>query len=625
MLTALIGLILFVLGAQKAIRMRGRIKPDASISDVQVLRATLQNALLSWGFLVLGLFLIATRSFLIVGPYEVAHLNRVYLGDSMKPGQIVALSGQKGPQADVLPPGFHFIPLVRVLNDVEFLPVIEIPEGSYGKLVARDGIPLRDGQFLADEWPEAKLMDMLDANYFLTEGAGQKGPQLTVLRPGRYRINHYLFEVNRAKALDVDTGHVAVIRSNVETGLRENATLKRMEISETTRVVPAVLGEDADGHPVVITPEKTIPDVEIALREAPIDSCPDVIRTSGGETGKTVAAPVVPRGCIGVWDEPLPPGRYYLNDDAYVATIIPTRLQTWPYKGGYMERKINLEVTDEGKIKQTIHEPKEPLPVPKDAADQAIMVRVEGWTVPVEVRVVAQVHPQDAPFVVASVGDLQRIEDSIITPTIRDILRTIAGDKDRRVLDFIEKRDEIIAEVERVVAIEAKKAGVTIQEARLGEPAIPPELLVARLREQLAMQLENTYIQERKAQLERVAKEQARATADQQDVLVKADIDRQAAEFRKEQLRLEGEGERLKLEEIAKGQREQVRVLGEDRTTQLQMLEKVLNAALQVPEIIKTPMVNVNGSGLEGSAAVLGSLLGESTLSRMVNNSNQKP
>ena len=83
--------------------------------------------------------------------------------------------------------------------------------------------------------------------------------------------------------------------------------------------------------------------------------------------------------------------------------------------------------------------------------------------------------------------------------------------------------------------------------------AIPPELLVATLREQLATQLKETYEKEREAQRERIKVERERATADQQETLVRAEIEKAAAEHRKEQLRLLGEGEKLKLLEIAKG------------------------------------------------------------------------
>jgi len=81
---------------------------------------------------------------------------------------------------------------------------------------------------------------------------------------------------------------------------------------------------------------------------------------------------------------------------------------------------------------------------------------------------------------------------------------------------------------------------VAIKEVRFGDPAIPPELLVARQRQQLADQLEATYKREQVAQESRVAVEKGRATADQQVELVRAQIAVQVAELEKQQLRLKG-------------------------------------------------------------------------------------
>lgn len=502
--------------------------------------------------LLIGLFGLISRSFVIVDSDEIGHLKRIYLADDLPAGQIIATNGEKGPQSEIIGPGFHLIFLVKILYDVEYYPVIEIPEGQYGLLVAKDGVPLRDNQFIADEWPQGQYKNMLDATYFLSQGRGQKGPQLDVLRPGKYRINYYLFDVKRFNSLDVPTGHVAVIRSNVQ-------TVKNCEKVEFE-----------------------------------------------AQTDGRVATPIVDKGCIGVWKEPLPPGRYYFNEKAYVPTIIQTRLQTWSYKGGYTSRRIDLTVDDNGTIKQK--ETSEPLAVPANAADRAILVRVEGWTVPIEMRVIIQVHPKDAPVVVATVGDLKRVEDNVITPAIRDILRTIGGEEKRKVLDFISKRDEITQLVEDAIAKEGYKSGVSIQEVRMGEPAIPPELMVATLREQLATQLKETYIKEKAAQKQRIAVERERATANQQAELVKAEIAKQAASFKKGQLQLEGEGEKLKLMEIARGQKAQADVLGKDRAMQLQALEKALDAATKNPQIVKVPTVQVQGSqgGFEGAAAILG-------------------
>jgi len=503
--------------------------------------------------LLVGLFGLASRSFVIVDANQVGHLKRIYLAADLPPGKIIAAHGEKGPQAEILGPGFHFIPLVKILYDVEYAPVVTIPEGSYGILKAEDGLPLRPDQFIADAWPKDKIQKMLDARYFLTEGKGQKGPQLDVLPPGKYRLNHYLFQVQIAKALDVPTGHVAVIRSKVQT---------RTDCSHPHNIV--------------------------------------------GGTDQKVSALIVPDGCIGVSEIPKPPGAYYLNKLAYEAEIIPTRVQTWTYKGGYNKRQIDLRLDEDGKIHQ--NETSENVPVPKNAAAAAINVRVEGWNVPVELRVIVQVQPAKAPIVVASVGNLANVEDKIITPAIRDILRTIGGHPDRKVLDFMNKRDDIVKLVETALEPEGEKVGITIKEVRLGEPYIPPELLVAAQRENLANQLRLTYVKEQEAQKQRISVERERATADQQSTLVASEIAKQAAAFKKSQLQLEGEGQKLKLMEIAKGQQAQAEVLGKERAMQLQALEKALDAAVKNPAIVKIPTVLVNGSGggYEGAAAVLG-------------------
>ena len=510
----------------------------------------------AWVPWAIALFIIGSTSFVTVDQDKIGHLKRIYFAADMPPGQIIAFDGQKGPQASILGPGFHLIPLVNVLYEFDEFPVIQIPQGSYGFLTARDGVPLDAGQFIAAGWSEEEFSNMLDANYFLDNG-GQKGPQLNVLKPGTYRINRYLFDVALQPALNVKAGQVAVVKSNV-----------------TER-----------------------------------DDCPTSEQTShsgDATSGQALSVPLVPRGCVGMWRESLLPGRYYLNREAFTPTIIPTRARTWVYIGGYEKRRIDLTVSDDGKIHQEAKSKN--IPKPENAADQSIIVTVEGWRIPLDVRVVVQVDPADAPRVVASVGGLQEVEDRIVTPALRSIVRNVGGAPGRRALDLINKRDELESLVEAAIFPEGHKAGVAIKEVRFGDPAIPPELLVARQRQQLADQLEATYERERVAQQTRIAVEKSRATADQQDVLVRAQIAVQVAELEKEQLKLKGEGEKLRLIEIARGQEAQRDILGEDRVYQLAVLDKVLQAAVSNPNIVKIPNVLVQGQtgGFEGPAAILG-------------------
>ena len=498
---------------------------------------------------LLGLGLLASTSFAIIEADEVGHLQRVYGGSSMAPGQIIAFNGQNGPQAEVWSPGFKVKPLLNVLYRVEKLPVVEVPADSYAFLLARDGVPLRSGQVLADPWPQEHFSRMQDAEYFLRNG-GQKGPQLTVLAPGKWRINRYLFEVEIKPATNIQIGTVGVVKSNVQ------------EIEDCKLVLP--------------------PQAE----------------------GLTV--PLVPEGCIGVWSEALTPGKYYLNDRAYEVTVISTRAHSWDYIGGFQRRVINLTVDQEGRITQ--NESTQTLPVLGTAVDSAIHVRVEGWLVPVDLRVLVQVSPEDAPFVVASVGSLTEVEERFLTPTLRSVVRNVVGRKGRKVLELQDQRTELESLVEIAMIPEGRKVGLSIKEVRFGDTVIPAELLVTLIRRQLGAELEKTYAQEQRAQEQRILAEQSRATADQQDRLVSAQIAVLIEQQNKQASKLRGEGREEELTAIARGQRAQVEVLGEDRVLQLEALFKVLEAATQNSDIVKVPTIMVQGTatGLEGFAAILG-------------------
>jgi hypothetical protein len=547
----------------------------------------LQSRLGGVALILAGLGLLASTSFVQIDANRVGHLKRVYGWQELPAGRIIALEGQKGPQARILGPGFHMIPLVQVLYTVEQIDVVRVPEGSYGEIVAIDGRPMPEGMFIAPQIPDDKVAALLQAENFLTQG-GYRGPQETVLKPGEYRLNRYLFNVRvspadgvaSTRATLIPAGHVGVVKSNVS---KPGTQCVEQEVKATDAIEGAL------------------------------------------------SVPLVPTGCVGIWKEPLFPGAYYLNRKAYEVTLVDTRVKTWEYKGGYMKRIIDLSVDQQGNITQTPRQ--ENQPVPQDAADRAVLVKVEGWDIPQELRVLVQVSPRNAPIVVGAVGGLGEIEDRILTPVIRSIVRNVAGseievpdpkDSGRRirrqthVLDLIENRDALEQTIETLVKREGRKAGVDIQEIRLGEPSIPPELLVSRLREQLADQLSKAYERETAAQAKRIETEQARSTANQQPKLVEAQIAVQVANQRENERGALGRAERIFLEETARGQRAQAEVLGQDRVALLQGLEKLLLTLERKPELAQligrlvphTVVGSGGGDGLAGAAAILSGVMG---------------
>jgi phosphotransferase system IIB component len=536
-------------------------------------------------FVVIALICLAATSYVHVESDEIAVLNKIYGTSSLTGEHIIATNGEKGPQAEILTPGWHPWFLVNVIYQVENKKVVSIPSGKYGFLVAKDGMPLRPEQFLADAFASGHELDMLDAQYFLTH-SGQRGPQTTILAPGTYRLNTYLWDVTIKDATDVAEGSVGVVKSNVVDSVHfGNLNAERPASCEQKTVSTNASGE------------------AVAAKEAKSDE------------GR-LAAILVPVGCIGVWEKALQPGRYYVNEAAYKVTMMSTRVQTWEFKGGYKKRYIDLSLDQAGNLTQS--QRSQDIPVPQGAADPAVTPFIEGWLVPLELRVLAQVTPDNAPFVVASVGTLKDIEDNIMVPTIRSIVRNVVGAQGRHVLDLADNRAFLEHAVEDAIRPEGLRAGIVIKEVKFGDPALPPELLVSRLRQQLADQLQVTYQQEQKAQSQRIETEKARATAEQQHQLVEAVIGVQVAEQNKNAAKLRGEGQKLELEEVAQGQRAQAEVLGQDRVLTITLVQQLLKTVEEKPEIVSligrlVPQTVVStggqGTGLDSAAGIFGALL----------------
>jgi hypothetical protein len=537
------------------------------------------NAIRGIGLLIV-IFRTLLTSFVIVPDGHLGQLFRNYGGGSLREGRIVAIDGENGPQAEILAPGFHFRWLVNAIYTIDTNSTeVSIPADKVGVLIARDGVPLRPGQAFADPFPVDMGYRMLDTVTFMRNG-GQRGPQLTVLTPGKYRLNRYFWDYSERPATELEAGFVGVVRSNVHA------------------------------------------DVDFGSLRASKPATCDVLVNKDASVER-LEAPIVPVGCTGFWDKPLQPGKYYFNPDAFAVKKIDTRAQLWTLAGGYKRANISLTVDTKGNVTQTQSETN----VPEDGAnlDRAIVVKVEGWDVPLELRVVAQVSPREAACLVANFGGLPELERRVLTPSIRAIAHDVVGSslevteprldeagkpvlgadgkldfisiiRPIKVLDLINQRRLIEGEIERRLRLDAMKSCITVREVHLGEPAIPPQLLVTARREQLAAQFANAFIREKLAQEKRADLERVKASADQQPVLVAADIEVQrSSEFRQAQLNA-GVGERDKLAAIAEGTLKQMDVPGIEATMRLRQFELALDRFFRFadsqPDVIAAALVN---------------------------------
>ncbi len=166
-------------------------------------------------FILIILVLLVSVLFLSVvkiGGTQVGIVEKKLGGGAMPAGRVIAVNGENGIQAQVLAPGWHFFywPWQYSIKKVSWT---EIKEGQVGLVTAKDGQTLPPDTVYAPDWEEPDKM--VDAGYFLGEGKGYKGPQLSVLNPGAYRLNTELFDVTQVPIVNVKVGTVAVIKSNV--------------------------------------------------------------------------------------------------------------------------------------------------------------------------------------------------------------------------------------------------------------------------------------------------------------------------------------------------------------------------------------------------------------------------
>jgi len=590
--------------------------------------------------ILLALVCVLDTSIVAVPADQVGIVRKIYGISNLPDGHIIATQGETGYQAQIIAPGTWRVSIgFNLFNAVENMPVVQIPQGFYGRIVARDGNPLPDGAIMADAWSDQNFANMLDAQYFMTHG-GQRGLQLSVLKPGTYPVNLKLYQVRVGREPNTKD-----VQSNAdliwdETGYHEQETPLNTMITRVPAGFVGVVRSSVQAKDAVCTVEKIKVDAGPAATAA---------------ANESLSAELVPQNCKGIWSYALPPNDYYLNRDAYEVTLVDTRVQTLEFKGGFKRRWIDLTVNSKGDFEQ--HERALDIPMDPGAADGAVNTKAEGWEIPQELRVVLQINPKNAPIIVAAVGGLAEVEKRITVPSVRAHVRNVFGGtieviepeylppelilgadgkplfandgkpvmappkprigpdgkvvmhslvRPTRVLDTVEQRTALENEIQVRVASDGARAGVDVKEIRLGESVIPPELLLARQRQQLADQLRMAFVQEQQAQTQRQEVEKARATADQQGALVTAQIGVQTAQLGQQKREAEGNGERKYLEQIALGQQAQTNVLGAEKVFLGNMVTLVAKLLTDHPEIAnqKWPLF-IGGSSIENVAGML--------------------
>jgi uncharacterized membrane protein YqiK len=129
--------------------------------------------------------------------------------------------GQKGPQLEILPPGEHRIN--PHLFTVEIVDAVIINDDQVGIVEAVAGQPCENGRIFARS---VECNSFQDAEAFLKNG-GQKGPQVQILTPGKYRINTALFKVETYTATVIPGGYIGLVTAMDGARIPEGRLLAR--------------------------------------------------------------------------------------------------------------------------------------------------------------------------------------------------------------------------------------------------------------------------------------------------------------------------------------------------------------------------------------------------------------
>jgi uncharacterized membrane protein YqiK len=449
--------------------------------------------------------------------------------------QFMSSGGQKGPQVEILTPGTYRILTNSVdidnpnvmkpgLFTVRLFDATVISENQIGLVEALDGAPLDPRDYVAT--PIEGHDNFQDCNEFIRSG-GQRGPQKDILLPGTYYINPLVFKVIMESAKEIQPGEVAVIVSNIgkDPGeeIRKQMAAKvrqRMEREEQEHVEQAAARLDK-----LSDESRNVAEIQEDLMSGdPADRRLD----EGAHE-----AYVVPEGYRGIQETVVGPGRYYVNTLAISPIVIPTTNQTVEWTAGEVNQSFN------------------PFEV----------ISKDGFTMQLEVRVVFRVKPEDAPFMVAKIGSIDKLIQNVMHPLIDSIFRNQASESSA--MAYLQNRHEEQERAEARVRAHLLKYHVDVVNVLICHIHLPAELMKTQTEKILAEQRQNMFDAQREAEEKRIQLEKITAQANNQKDLMAATVGVEISGKRAEQRKAEAEGEAHYILATGKAEAEKVRLMGE--------------------------------------------------------------
>jgi uncharacterized membrane protein YqiK len=513
-----------------------------------------------WVFLTLaciGIFCFV--SLVSIGENQVGVVIKRFAFKNLKAGELLALNGEAGYQADTLPPGLHFGYWLWQY-EVQRVPMLVVPQGELALIVARAGGAIPPERILG------RMIDcdhFQDARRFLTCG-GEKGRQLGVLTAGTYRINPALFTAitsrnaedhglspNKLRLLHVSAGRVGIVTTMdgvpIEQGEMAGAMIPGHNNFQDAQAFLNAGGSRGLQEQILLSGQWNLnpwfADVEqTEMIEIPIGHV-GVVISYVGKIHEDVSGPEFKHGDLvevghkGVWVKPLLPGKHPINLRIQRVELVPTTniVLNWASRteSHHFDEKLS-----------------------------SITVRSrDGFAFNLDVSQIIHIGANEAPKVISRAGSLQNLIDHVLQPIVGNYFRNSA--QDYTVLDFLSARSERQHEAASHIATALREYDVEAIDTLIGDITPPESLMKTQTDRKLAEEQRKTYEMQEAAEKQRQQLVRQTSLADIQNEIVGAEEGVRIAELHASSSVKKSEGEATSTRLRANGDADAIRATGQ--------------------------------------------------------------
>lgn len=508
----------------------------------------LSNMKLKIGGIIAGALVVLYSIGIYYIPPKTSGHTTMKLGTALGTGELIATSGKRGQQSDLLLPGLGHNLLYPLFMDIDIIPDLIIGAGKFAVIKAKDGAI--NPKIIAPNWNDdvdpRKMIE--DFEYFIANN-GTRGVQQYILTTGNYRINRFQWDVREHSMINIESNEVLVIESK-------------------------------------------------------FGKSPAFVETSDSEI---LSVPLVKDKTFrGIVNKAFPSGYYAVHPLTEKGHKVVISLQTFIYGGGYTSNQMDLAIDPENDKLITLKSTKDYLPQKHGSAFEA--KTKDNHTVKIDVRVLGQIEPTQAPRFIGTIKHIEDLDDNIIEPYTRNILTNMV--LKYSALDLKDQKEALGKKLSEALRARTKNTGFRTKTVEITNIDIPPIVLIPGKIKSASESLKSALIKKSESVEQAIKVQNMQKQADNQTELAQATVANQAATQNAEKIakladanlykeQKEAEGKRYAIEQEASAQQERMekhalgvskisKAIGKENAANILLQETINQAAdkYAVPEIL---------------------------------------